>query len=396
MLRTIAHLDLDAFFLAVERVVQPSLRSRPAVVGGGGSGNRGVVLSASYEARLSGVRSGMPLAQARRLCPDLISVKAHHDLYRRASKAVFRLVAERSPVVQQVSVDEAYMDFTGADPAVGRPLDAVRDLQREIRDRFRLDVTAAIAPSRLVSKIAAGVAKPQGLLAVEPGREARFLAPLPVGRMPGVGKVARRRLEELALFTLGDVQARSEDDLRAALGRFGPALRRRSLGEDRSAVARGRGRRSVGHQRTLGQTVFDLAELEDRLRALLEEAMWRMRGEGLVCRTVEVEIRYPDLRVRSLHRTLDRCTDIDTEVWTLARPLLGQLFDRSVGVRRLGVRLSNLTTAFHQLNLVEPERSRDRRHELMRAMDRIRQQHGTSSIGYARDGRSGRRVSGAS
>jgi DNA polymerase IV len=392
--RSIIHLDLDAFFLGVERVVQPSLRGRPAVVGGGGSGNRGVVLSASYEARVSGVRSGMPLAQARRLCPELISVKAHHDLYRRASKAVFRLVGERAPVVQQVSVDEAYLDLTGADRAVGSPLEVADGLQREIRERFRLDVTVAVASNRLVSKIAAGVAKPRGLLAVDTGREARFLAPLAVGCMPGVGKVSRRRLEEIGLLTLGDVQQRSEEDLRAALGRFGPALRRRALGEDRSPVARGRGRRSIGHQRTLSNNVNDLAELEDRLRALLEEAMWRMRGEGLVCRTVEVEIRYPDLSVRSLHRTLERCTDIDTEVWAVARPLLRRLHDRRVGVRRLGVRLSNLTTAFHQLNLVEPERTRDRRHELMRAVDRIREQHGTACIGYARDGRSGRRVGG--
>ena len=381
MRRAIVHVDLDAFFLGVECVLDPSLRGRPAAVGG--SGNRGVILSASYQARVAGVRSGMPLAEARRRCPDLVSVPPRHRIYTRASQAVFRLLAARAPIVQQVSVDEAYLDLTGTERVSGSALEVARDLQREVRERFKLDVTAAVSTSRLVSKIATGLVKPRGVIEVDPGCEASFLAPLAVGRIPGVGPVARRRLEDLGLMTIGDLQARSEGDLRLALGRMGAALRERAFGLD-PAHARGhRGRRSIGHQRTLSQDVCDLGELEGRLRALLEEAMWRMRCQALVCRTVEVALRNPDMSVRSLHRTLDVPTDIDLEVWQVAVRLLRRLHARRGRVRRLGIRLSNLTRGFHQLALVEPQRSRDRRHDLMKAVDHIRERHGVKSIGYA-------------
>ena len=329
------------------------------------------------------MRSGMPLAEARRRCPDLVSVRPRHRLYSRASRAVFRLISERAPIVQQVSVDEAYLDLTGTERVSGDALDVARRLQREVRERFRLDITAAVSSSRLVSKIATGLVKPRGVFEVERGREAAFLAPLAVGRIPGVGRVARRRLEDLGLFTIGDLQRRSECELRPALGRMGAALRERAFGLDPPTVRGHRGRRSIGHQRTLSRNVADLAELEQRLRGLLEEAMWRMRGEALVCRTVEVALRYPDLSVRSLHHTLDEPSDIDLEVWRVAARLLRRLHARRSQVRRIGIRLSNLTPGFHQLALVEPQRSRDRRHELMKAVDRIRARHGAESIGYA-------------
>ena len=381
--RHIVHVDLDAFYLGVERVVDPSLRGKPAVVGGGGEGNRGVVLSASYEARLAGVRSGMPLADARRRCPDLVSVRPRHRLYGRASRAVFKLMKEYTPVVQQVSVDEAYLDLTGTERASGPPLDVAAAMQREVRRRLRLDVTAALSTTRLVSKVATGLIKPRGLLRIAPGCEASFFAPLAARRLPGVGKVTRRRLDELGLFTLGDLQRAAPDELRRDLGRMGPSLRTRAHGVDRTPVRRLHGRRSIGHQRTLGRNVSDLLELEERLRALLEEGMWRMRGEGLACRTVEVALRSPDLSVRSLHGTLDHPTDIDVETWTVAVALLRGLHRPGGPVRRIGVRFSNLVDGHHQMSLVEPQRVRDRQHELMRAMDRIRARHGGEAIGYA-------------
>ncbi len=381
--RHIVHVDLDAFYLGVERVLDPSLHGKPAVVGGGGEGNGGVVLSASYEARLAGVRSGMPLADARRRCPDLVSVRPRHRLYGRASHAVFKLMTEFTPVVQQVSVDEAYLDLTGMDRVAGPPLDVAAALQREVKQRLRLDVTAAVSTTRVVSKVATGLIKPRGLLRIAPGCEASFFAPLAVGRLPGVGKVTRRRLHEVGLFTLGDVQRSSPDDLRRDLGRMGPAFQARAHGIDRTPVRRLRGRRSIGHQRALGRDVSDLTELEERLRALLEEGMWRMRGEGLACRTVEVALRYPDMRVRSLHATLDHPTDIDTETWPVAQRLLRRMHRERATVGRIAVRFSNLVDHHHQLSLVEPQRTRDRQHDLMRAVDSIRARHGGEAIGYA-------------
>ena len=379
----IVHVDLDAFYLGVERVLDPSLHGKPAVVGGGGEGDRGVVLSASYEARKAGVRSGMPLADARRRCPDLVSVRPRHRLYGRASRAVFKLMTEFTPVVQQVSVDEAYLDLTGTERASGPPLDVAAYMQREVKRRLRLDVTAAVSTARLVSKVATGLIKPRGLLRIAPGCEASFFAPLAAGRLPGVGKVTRRRLDEVGLFTMGDLQGACPDDLRRDLGRMGPSLRSRAHGIDRTPVRRLRGRRSIGHQRTLGHDVSDLTELEERLRALLEEGMWRMRGESLACRTVEVALRYPDMSVRSLHATLDHPTDIDVETWPVARRLLRRMHRRRAAVRRIGVRFSNLVSHHHQMSLVEPQRVRDRQHDLMRALDSIRARHGGEAIGYA-------------
>lgn len=380
---TIALLDLDAFYLGVEMVCEPSLRGRAAAVGGGGSGTRGVVLSASYEARVAGVRSGMPLAEARRRCPELLTVSPRHKLYQRASRAVFRRIAEVSPVVQQVSVDEAYLDLSGTGRLLGDPLGALGQLQRTIRDEFRLDVTVGLASSRVVSKIAAGLVKPRGLLEVAPGREPPFLAPLGVGRLPGVGPVSRRRLEDLGLFTLGDIQRRGEGDMSLVLGRLGRALWRRAHGQDGTRVTRRVARRSVGHQRTFSDDVVELPVLRTRLRSLLEEGMWRLRGMGYACRTVEVAIRYADFTDRSRHQTLDRSTDIDLEVWHVADGLLRRLHSRRAPVRRVGVRFSNLVEGHHQLSLVAPEQNRDRRRELLRAVDGIREKHGAHVIGYA-------------
>ncbi len=380
---TIALLDLDAFYLGVEMVCDPSLRGRPAVVGGGGSGERGVVLSASYEARITGVRSGMPLRDARRHCPELLCVPPRHKLYQRASKAVFQRIAEVTPVVQQVSVDEAYLDLGGTGRLLGDPLGALDRLQRDIRDEFRLDVTIGVGTSKVVSKVAGGLVKPRGLFQVAPGREAAFLAPLGVGRLPGVGPVSRRRLEELGIFTLGDLQRLGPDELGRGVGRVGKTLWKRAHGLDGARVTRRTARVSVGHQRTFGEDVVELTVLRGRLRSLLEEGMWRMRRMGFACRTVEVAIRYADFTDRSLHHTLARSTDIDLEVWQVAELLLRRLHRRRTAVRRVGVRFSNLVEGYHQLALVEQERGRDRRRELLRAVDDIRERHGAHVIGYA-------------
>jgi len=380
---TIGLLDLDAFYLGVEMVCDPSLRGKPAAVGGGGSGNRGVVLSASYEARVAGVRSGMPLIEARRRCPQLLTVTPRHRLYQRASRAVFRRIQEFSPTVQQVSVDEAYLDLGGTDRLLGSPVDAADRLQRAIRDEFRLDVTVGLGTSKVVAKVAAGLVKPRGLLAVAPGREPPFLAPLRVGRLPGVGPVSKARLQGLGLRTLGDIQRRGEDGMAEALGRLGRALWRRARGEDATRVQSGTKRVSVGHQRTFGDDVVEFRVLRARARALLEEGMWRLRGMGMSCRTVEVAVRYTDFSERSLHRTLPRPTDIDLEVWDLADGMLRELHRARRPGRRVGVRFSNLTEGHHQLGLMAPDRQRDRRRELLRAVDGIRETHGAHVIGYA-------------
>jgi len=202
--RTVLHADLDAFFVAVERVRDPRLRGRPVVVGGSPA-ERGVVAAASYEARALGIHSAMPMAQALRLCPDLVRVRGSHGLYRRASRAVFELLGAYTPIVERVSVDEAYLDLSGTERLFGRAVDAAERMRREVRERLRLDLSIGVACNRLVSKIASAFAKPRGLFEVLPGQEARFLAPQPVATLPGVGPVTERRLLDFNIPRLGQL-----------------------------------------------------------------------------------------------------------------------------------------------------------------------------------------------
>ncbi len=383
--RQVLLVDLDAFYVGVERVVEPTLRGRPVAVGGGGSGQRGVVLSASYEAREAGVRSAMPIAHARRLCPDLTLVPARFELYQRASDAVFGLLSEAVPVCQQVSVDEAYLDLSGTRRLLGPSIDVAARLQRRVRERFRLDLTIGVSANKLVSKVAAGVVKPRGLVEVAAGGEARFLAPLGVGKLPGVGPVTRGRLEELALRTAGDLQVRADEELQLAFGRMGPALRQRALGRDDTPVAAGTGRGSIGHQQVLGRGVGEYAVLEARLRELVDSAMGRLRRGALACRTVEVSLRYEDFAVRSRHHTLRHPSDIDMEIWAAAQALLRRLHQRSAAVGRIAVRLSNLAPGFQQLGLFADEQRR-RQRDLLRAVDRIREVHGAGAIRFGGNG----------
>ncbi|RMH01348.1 MAG: DNA polymerase IV [Planctomycetota bacterium] len=378
--RSILHVDLDAFFVAVERVRDPSLVGRPVVVGGPPE-RRGVVAAASYEARAYGIRSAMPMAQAQRLCPDLVRVDGSHRLYGRASRAVFALLGAYTPIVEKVSVDEAYLDLSGTGLLFPRAVDAAERMRREVRERLRLDLTVGVARNRLVSKVASAFAKPQGLFEVRPGQEARFLAPLPVQRLPGIGPVTTRRLLDFRIPRLGVLAATESWFLEEVFGEHGPAMQRRARGEDDTPVRppwEPHEARTIGHEETFAQDTEDHGFLRAKLHELLAAAARRLRAQGLLARKISVRLRYADFVSESRDTTLPVATDHDGELLAPALELLHRMATRRTLVRLLGVRLGGLSRGYWQGSLLDPRRARERR--LVAALDGIRDRHGMSAV----------------
>ncbi|MBX5442979.1 MAG: DNA polymerase IV, partial [Solirubrobacteraceae bacterium] len=273
--RAIIHADLDAFYASVEQRDNPRLRGRPVIVGGG------VVLAASYEARAYGVRSGMGGRRARRLCPDAVVVPARFEAYVAASRAVFAILAGAAPVVERVSIDEAFLDVTGLERIAGTPAQIGARLRREVRERVGLPISVGVATSRHVAKVAGAAAKPDGLLVVEPGREPAFLHPLPVERLWGVGPATARRLRRHGLRTVGDVARLDEATLMALVGRAaGRRLHALAHDRDRRPVRRRARRRSVGAQRALGRRRRSAAALALALGGLVARVARRRRAGG--------------------------------------------------------------------------------------------------------------------
>ncbi|HEX9793195.1 MAG TPA: DNA polymerase IV [Planctomycetota bacterium] len=378
--RRILHVDLDAFFVAVERVYDPSLRGRPVVVGGSAEG-RGVVAAASYEARAFGVRSAMSMARAQRLCPDLVRVSGKLDLYQKASRAVFALFTELTPVVEKVSVDEAYLDMSGTKGLHGSAWAAAERLRRAVRERLQLDVTIGLSGNRLVSKVASAFAKPCGQFEVLAGQEARFFAPLPVGALPGVGPVTEEQLHKAGVRRLGQLAAASEPLRRRIFGSGADTVRARAAGGDDTPVRppelRGDAK-SLGREETFADDAGDLGFLRAKLQELLGEAARQLREHGLLARKVSVKLRRADFVDATRDATLPAATDHDGELLEPALALLEGLAPSMLPARLLGVRFSGLSRGFWQASLWAGERARER--WLVDALDRIRDRHGGRAV----------------
>jgi DNA polymerase IV len=372
---TILHVDLDAFFAAVEQRDRPELRGRPVVVGGRPAG-RGVVSAASYEARRYGVHSAMPLRTAAALCPEAVFVPVDGPRYAAASEQVMGILGRFSPLVEPVSIDEAFVDVAGTEALHGSPADVARQIKATIRAEVRLTASVGVAASRLVAKVASDLRKPDGLVVVAPGTEARFLAPLPIERLWGVGARTRAALSEFGVRTIGDLAALPDDLLRRRFGRVGALLWQRARGVDPSPVASRDPARSVSHEHTFEQDTSDREVLEATLLTLADGVAARLRQGGLRCRTVAVRIRDDRFRSLSRQRTLAIATDDADAIWRaaldLARPEL-----RGVRVRLLGVAASHLEEA-EQLSLFGT--TDERRARAVAAADEIRRRFGSRAI----------------
>src|SRR5512134_3942052 len=296
---TILHADLDAFFASVEQRDDPRLRGRPVIVGGG------VVLAASYEAKAYGVRTAMGGRQALRLCPHAVVVRPRMSAYSEASKAVFEVFEDTTPLVEGLSIDEAFLDVRGLERLAGAPVDIADRLRRRVLDEVGLPLTVGVARTKFLAKVASGVAKPNGLLSVPPGDELSFLHPLPVERLWGVGRVTAAKLHDRGLRTVGQVAALDEDVLVSLLGRAaGRHIHALAHNRDPRRVRTGRRRRSMGAQRALRASGAPLDELDAFLVGLVDRLARRLRAAGRVARSVTLRLRFGDFTRATRSRTL--------------------------------------------------------------------------------------------
>jgi DNA polymerase-4 len=383
---TYFHVDMDAFFVSVEELFDPSLAGKPVVVGGQAN-ERGVVSAASYAARKFGVHSAMPLRTAARLCPHAIFVNGHPDRYRDYSRKVFRVLKGFSPLVEMASVDEAYMDITGTERLHGPPLRAAHRLHEAVKRETKLNCSIGISSSRMVAKVASDQAKPNGVLWVIPTQEARFLAPLDIRKIPGVGKVTEKNLQAWGIRKVGDLAALEEDFLKQHFGLWGLALAGKSRGLDAGGwydgvVGEEHNPKSISHEFTFNEDTADFERLEAMLARLSEMVGRRLRAHNLFARTVQLKLRYSDFSTITRAHSLDHATQLDTEIFREIRALFRQHRKNDAQVRLLGVHASGLVPEEGQLNLIGEE-STKRWRKALKTIDQIRERFGESSVSLA-------------
>ena len=383
--RTILHCDLDAFYASVEQRDHPEYRGKPVIVGGGPT-ERGVVSAASYEARTFGVHSAMPLREAGKRCPHGIFVQGNFEAYEVASDAVMALFAERTPLVEPISLDEAFLDVTGTAHLFGGPEACARDLKRAVREQVGLVLSVGMASNKLCAKVASDLRKPDGFVIVPRGGEAAFLAPLPLSRLWGVGPKTRAVLEDLGMRTIGDLADADPALLEARLGEHGStiALRAKGIDEDREVVADPGDPKSIGHAHTFDRNTLDRAQIESTLLRLAEGVGRRLRKHALRGRTVELQLRVAPFETRTRQRTLPEPTSDDLAIFEAARALLRDALaaDRDAGrvspVRLVGVTMSGLVGG-EQLDLFTGARMS----RLNAALDAVRTRFGDGALDRA-------------
>jgi DNA polymerase-4 len=373
---TILHADLDAFYASVEQRDDPALAGRPVIVGGG------VVLAASYEAKRRGVRTAMGCSQARRLCPDAVVVPPRMSAYTDASRAVFAVFDDTTPLVEGLSIDEAFLDVRGMERIAGTPQRIAARLRRRVREQVGLPITVGVARTKFLAKVASGVAKPDGLLIVPPAAELGFLHPLPVERLWGVGPVTAQKLRLRGITTVGEVACLSEDTLVSMLGRAsGRQLHALAHNRDRRRVTPGRRRTSMGTQRAMGRRADSSpAALDTALMGLVDRLTRRLRAAHRLCRTVTVRLRFDDFSRVTRSHTLWRSTCQTRTILETARGLLvaARPLIEERGLTMLGIAVSNLTDG-RAIQLALPF-DRENPSALDAVVDDVRDRYGPNAL----------------
>ena len=379
--RTILHVDMDAFFAAVEQRDRPELRGKPVIVGGGGPDQRGVVSTASYEARRFGVHSAMPLREAGRRCPEGIFLPVDGRKYQAVSREVMAILRRFTPLVEPISIDEAFLDVTGSRELFGDGPTIARAIKDAVRDEVRLTISVGVARTKLVAKIASDLEKPDGLVVVPPGEEAAFLAPLEISRLWGVGAKTATALREFGVRTMGDLAAQPVDLLQRRFGKHGATLADRARGIDADrVVGEGDAAKSIGHEHTFDVDTSDRETIERTLLAMADGVAGRLRSSGVRASTVTVKIRDSSFRTITRQRTLPEPTDLTEPIYRvaleLARPEV-----RGLRIRLLGVTASHLGER-EQLGLFPADDPR--RRSAIEAADRLRRRYGERVVTRAR------------
>lgn len=383
---TIFHVDMDAFFVSVEELFDPSLKGKPVIVGGQKS-ERGVVSAASYAARKYGVHSAMPLRTAAQLCPHGIYLDGHPERYREYSHRVHTVLLEFSPAVEMASVDEAYLDLTGTGRLLGPPFAAAHCLHERMKQQTGLNCSIGIATSRLVAKVASDQAKPNGILWVQPALEAAFLAPLDVRKIPGVGKVTEQRLHELGIRRVGDLARLEPVFLERRFGQWGLAMAGKARGLDAGgyfdeAIGAHEEPKSISHEHTFGEDTADQAQLEATLARLAEKVARRLREHGFHARTVHLKLRDADFHTITRNHTLPAPTQLDQDLIAVSRRIFRANWKTGAKVRLIGMGVSGLEAAEGQLNLIDAEQ-REKVKRALQTVDRLRDRFGEKSVTLA-------------
>jgi len=377
---TILHVDMDAFFVSVELLERPELRGKPVVVGGRPD-QRGVVSAASYEARKFGIQSAMPLQTAAKLCPHAIFLDGNHAKYGEWSDRVSAILAEFSPIVEMVSIDEAYLDLAGTERLHGPPLAAAHKLLTTITGCTGLPCSAGLASTRLVAKVSSEQAKPKGLLWVAPGQEALFLAPLPVRKIPGIGEVTERALRALGIDFVHQLAAVQQEKLEKIFGQWGTALYRKARGGDSYEFILDAEPKSISHNHTFGEDTEDTALLESMLSHLSQKACKRLREAGLSARTLTLTIRYAGFDTYTRSKTSPEPLHLDADAFGIFLSLFRKHRNLRRKVRLLGVAFSGLTHGSEQLDLLDPQR-KSKLERLSQAADMLRDRFGFAKIQF--------------
>ena len=385
-IKTIFHVDMDAFFVSVEELFDPSLKGK-AVVVGGQRDERGVVSAASYEARKFGVHSAMPLRTAAKHCPHAIFVDGHPERYRQCSEKVYEVLNSFSPQVEMASIDEAYLDMTGTERLHGPPLRAAQRLHDKMKLATQLNCSIGIGTSRLIAKVSSARAKPNGVLWIMPGQEAKFLAPLDVRDIPGVGKVMEQDLHQLGVYRVGDLAALQENVLEDRFGKWGMALAGKARGEDAggwfdSEVGADTDPKSISHEHTYNDDTADSEQLESTLMRLSEMVGRRLRENGLHARTIQLKLRYQDFTTITRAHSLAEPTQLDTEIFEQVRTLFRNNWHKAAKVRLLGVHVSGFKGHSGQIELLDST-LHERWNKALTTADRLRDKFGESSISLA-------------
>lgn len=359
-LSTVVHLDADAFFVACEQARDPSLLGKKCAVGGQ---ERGIISSASYEARACGVYTPMPTVRAKAVCPDLILIPHTSGLYGRVSRQMFDLCESLTPEVQRNSIDEGYLDLAPCGFRTPEEVEAaVRGLQSQLLRELKLPVSFGIATNKLVAQIASKLRKPRGFVVVAPGDEARFLAPLPVGKLPGIGTKTEASLAEHGLVTVQDILQRTPEDLRAIFGQDWRGMVDRARGvDDRPVETERDAAKSYSQQETFGRDISDFAEIERVAKRMIDELLPKIRSDGKRVRTLTLKVRYPDFTQATHAHSLTTATDLEAPFYPLVAPLLKATWTQRRPLRLISVRFSNVEEPVAQLEMFAQDDEKRRR-----------------------------------
>ena len=376
-------MDLDAFFASVEQLNHPEWRGKPVIVGGSAQ-RRGVVSTCSYEARQFGVRSAMPSAIAKRLCPNAIWARPHFDEYRKFSRAVMAILYDESPLLEQVSIDEAFLDVSPGRYTGDNPVRIASRIQERVAE-LGITCSIGVASGKAVAKIASDMDKPRGLTVVYPGSEASFLAPLGVRTMPGIGKQSAAKLAQTGILTLGDLAAAPIEAIRPIFGVNSQTLQDRARGIDKREIQTSRDIKSIGHERTFSVDISTRQEIEDAIDMLGSMVGLRLRRKGLSGHTITLKLRYADLSIHTAQRSLSRQVDNEALFIPVAKELVDEIWHEGMSVRLVGVSVSGFEETSQQLDLFEDEQVQETNQQLIETADRVRDRFGDNALKFGRE-----------